>query len=113
TIRGRAIVANPDGFLTPGMFGHMQLQATGEYAALLLPDTAIVTRGAQRIVYVVDGEGVVAAQEVTLGPLNSGLRVIRSGVAIEDRVIVDGQQRARPGQAVAAVAGRIEMPGGS
>jgi RND family efflux transporter MFP subunit len=110
TIRGRAVVNNPDGFLTPGMFGHMELQASGEYAALLLPDTAIATRGAQRIVYVVDAGGVVSAREVQLGPLNGALRVIRSGLAAQDRVVIDGQQRARPGRSVQALASRIEDP---
>lgn len=110
TIRGRALVDNPDGFLTPGMFGHMQLQASGEYAGLLLPDTAIATRGAERIVYVVDDDGLVSAKEVVLGPLDDGLRIIRAGLTASDRVIVDGQQRARPGQSVQANAGRIEAP---
>lgn len=110
TIRGRAVVANPDGFLTPGMFGHMQLQASTEYPGLMLPDAAIATRGAQRIVYVVDAEGVVAAKEVELGPLNDGLRVIRSGLAATDSVIVDGQQRARPGQSVETLAGNVAFP---
>jgi RND family efflux transporter MFP subunit len=112
TIRGRAVVANPDGFLTPGMFGHMQLQASDEYSGLLLPDTSIATRGAQRIVYVVDADGLVSAKEVHLGPLNGGLRVIRAGLTAEDRVVVDGQQRARPGQSVQALASRIESPDG-
>ncbi|MBN1237681.1 MAG: efflux RND transporter periplasmic adaptor subunit, partial [Gammaproteobacteria bacterium] len=110
TIRGRAVVPNPDGFLTPGMFGHMQLQASERYSGLLLPDTAIATRGAQRIVYVVDGDGIVAAREVQLGPLHGGLRVIRSGITADDRVVVDGQQRARPGQAVDPLVSRIDAP---
>lgn len=108
TIRGRALVDNPDGFLTPGMFGHMQLQASDAYSGLLLPDTAIATRGAERIVYVVDADGLVSAKVVELGPLNGGLRIIRAGLTAADRVIVDGQQRARPGQSVQVLAGRIE-----
>lgn len=107
TIRGRALVDNPDGFLTPGMFGHMQLQASTAHDALLVPDTAIATRGADRILYVVDEAGLVAARTVELGPLHDGLRVIRSGITADDRVVIDGQLRARPGQRVAAAVGRI------
>ncbi|HEU4617102.1 MAG TPA: efflux RND transporter periplasmic adaptor subunit [Gammaproteobacteria bacterium] len=108
TIRGRALVDNADGFLTPGMFGHMQLQASPLHTALLVPDTAVATRGADRILYVVDGENLVAARTVELGPLHDGLRVIRSGVTADDRIVVDGQLRARPGQKVAARVTTIE-----
>jgi RND family efflux transporter MFP subunit len=111
TIRGRAVVQNRDGFLTPGMFGHMLLQASQEYSGVLLPDTAIATRGADRIVYIVDAEGLVAARNVELGGLHEGLRVVRAGVAAHDRVVVDGQQRVRPGQSVDVVLARIEAPG--
>lgn len=110
TIRGRAVLANPDGFLTPGMFGHMQLQASAEYEGMLLPDTAIATRGAQRIVYVVDAEGVVSTREIEPGPLNDGLRVIRSGITPDDLVIIDGLQRARPGLQVEAATTEISDP---
>src|SRR5690606_37126691 len=111
TIRGRAVVPNADGFLTPGMFGHMLLQASTEYSGVLLPDSAIATRGADRIVYVVDAEGVVSARSIELGGLHEGLRVIRSGVEAGDRVVVDGQLRVRPGQNVDVVHARLEAPG--
>ncbi len=112
TIRGRALVDNPEGFLTPGMFGHMQLQASERHAALLLPDTAIGTQGAERIVYVVGGDGLVATRKVVLGPLHDGLRVVRSGLEADDRVVVDGQQRARPGARVSAKLTQIHAPAG-
>ena len=111
TIRGRAVVPNADAFLTPGMFGHMLLQASGQYSGVLLPDSAIATRGADRIVYVVDAEGIVSARTIQLGGLHEGLRVIRAGVGAGDRVVVDGQQRVRPGQSVDVVAARLEAPG--
>ena len=111
TIRGRATVPNPDGFLTPGMFGHMLLQGSPEYSGVLLPDSAIATRGADRIVYVVDEDGVVSARTVELGGLYEGLRVIRSGLSGSDRVVVDGQQRVRPGQNVAVTLARLQAPG--
>ena len=110
TIRGRAVVANPDGFLTPGMFGHMEIQTSGKYNGILLPDTAIATRGAQRIVYVVNAQGQVGVRVVTLGPLHEGLRIIRSGLTAADRVIIDGLQRARPGQQVRTSNGTIAIP---
>lgn len=113
TIRGRAVLANGEGFLVPGMFGHMQLQASPEYQGMLLPDTAIATRGAQRIVYVVDSAGLVSAKQVELGPINGGLRVIRSGLLADDLVIIDGLQRARPGSNVDFARGAITDPAAS
>jgi len=109
TVRARAIVANPDGFLKPGMFGHMRLAASRPYTALLVPDTAIVTDAARRVVYVVDSKNTVVARPVELGPLTGNLRVVRSGLGPEERVIIDGIQRAQPGQKVAPKLGRIPV----
>ncbi|MEH6665795.1 MAG: efflux RND transporter periplasmic adaptor subunit, partial [Brevundimonas sp.] len=60
TIRLRAVVNNADGFLTPGMFGHARVAGSEAYQALLVPETAIVTDGPRRLVYVVGADGVVA-----------------------------------------------------
>lgn len=108
TIQGRAVVDNPDGFLSPGMFGHMQLQATAPYQGILMPDTAISTRGAQRIVFKVDDNNIVSSHIVELGPMDGGLRVIRSGLDAQDRVVINGIQRAIPGSPVTPQAGNVE-----
>jgi RND family efflux transporter MFP subunit len=100
TIRARAVVANPDGFISPGMFGQMRLFASDEFAALLVPDQAIVTDQTRQIVYVVDAEGTVGQKVVQPGRLIDGLRVISAGITAHDRVIISGVQRARPGRKV-------------
>lgn len=102
TIRLRAVIANGRAFLRPGMFGHARVEGSRPYAAMLVPDTAIITDGPRKLVYVVGANGQVAARAVELGPLNGGLRVVRSGLAAQDRVIVNGAQRTRPGQNVTA-----------
>ena len=107
TIRARAVVPNPDGFLKPGMMGRLRLAASAAYPALLVPDTAIVTDAARRVVYVVDKKDMVTMRPVQLGPLNGDLRVIRSGLAPQDRVIIGGIQRAMPGQKVKVRKGKI------
>jgi RND family efflux transporter MFP subunit len=112
TVRARAIVPNPTGFLKPGMFGHMRLSASQPYIALLVPDTAIVTDAARRVVYAVGRDGTVIARPVELGPLVGNLRVIRTGLAPNERVIIDGVQRARPGQKVVPKPGRIPVTQG-
>jgi len=108
TIRLRAVVQNADGFLKPGMFGHAQLAGSGGYAAMLVPDAAVVTDGPRKVVYVVAKDGTVGAKPVQLGPIANGLRVVRSGLTPDDRVIINGLQRARPGQKVTAQNGTIK-----
>jgi RND family efflux transporter MFP subunit len=110
TIRGRAVVPNPDGFLKPGMIGRLRLASSAPYRALMVPDTAIATDAARRVVYVVDAKNVVGVRPVQLGPLNGSLRVIRSGLAPQDQVIIGGLQRAMPGQKVKPKKGRITAP---
>jgi RND family efflux transporter MFP subunit len=108
-IRLRAVVPNADGFLKPGMFGQARLAGTGAYNAMLVPDAAVATDAARRVVYVVAADGSVAPRPVQLGPLVDGLRVVRSGLNATDRVIISGLQRVQqPGVKVQAKQGRIQ-----
>lgn len=107
TIRARARFANSEMFLTPGMFGNMRLSTGQTVKALLVPAAAVQTDQARKIVYVVGQDGMVAAKPVELGPEVDGLRVIRSGLAATDRVVVTGYQFARPGEKAATKPGRI------
>jgi RND family efflux transporter MFP subunit len=101
TIRGRAVFDNPDGLLTPGMFGRIRVAASAPYTALLIPDAAIGTEQARKYVLVVDNSGVARQKYVIPGQLQGDLRVIKQGLAASDRVIVNGLMRARPGVKVA------------
>lgn len=108
-IRLRAVVPNADGFLKPGMFGQARLAGSGSYQAMLVPDAAVATDQARRVVYVVAADGSVMPKAVILGPLVDGLRVVRSGLAPTDRIIINGVQRVQqPGIKVQAKTGRIQ-----
>ena len=107
TIRLRAVVANPDGFISPGMFGQLRLYALKPFDALLVPDQAIVTDQTRQVVYVVDAQGIVGQKVVTPGRLLGGLRVITQGLTAQDRVIISGVQRARPGRKVTVTEGAV------
>lgn len=113
TIRLRASVDNPDDFLKPGMFGDARVLGSQPYQAMLVPDTAIVTDAALRLVYVVGEDGTVQPRPVQLGPLSGTLRVIRAGLAPEDRVIINGLLRARPGVTVTPQVAEITRDGGT
>lgn len=107
TIRLRALVENPAGFITPGMFGQLRLFATAPIDALLVPDQAIVTDQMRQVVYVVNADGVVDQKVVEPGRLIEGLRVIRSGLTPQDRIVISGVQRARPGRRVSALEAEV------
>lgn len=109
TMRARAVIANPDYFLTPGMFGNMRLTSGGSAPALLVPDAAVRTDQARKIVLVVAKDGTVAAREVVPGPLVGGLRSIRSGLKPSDRVVIQGVQFAAPGSKVNPRPGKITL----
>src|SRR5947209_5799168 len=107
TLRSRAIIPNHDLSILPGQFGRVRLIGSSPYEALLLPDTAIATDQSRKIVFVVKDDDTVEARAVELGPVDEGLRVIRTGLKPEDRVIIDGIQRARVGAKVAPQKGEI------
>ena len=54
------------------------------------------------------GRRRLTGQLVELGPIVDGLRVVRSGLAATDRIVIDGLQRARPGQKVKPEDGTIK-----
>jgi len=100
TIRGRAVFSNPDGVFTPGMFGRVRVPGSPSYMAVLVPDAAISTEQARKYVLIVDADNVVRIKYVTPGQVFDNLRVIKSGLGEDDRVVVNGLMRARPNQKV-------------
>ena len=101
TIRGRAILPNGNLDLTPGLFARVRLPGSPRYDATLIPDKAIGTDQADKFVLTVDESDMVVRKVVTLGPISHGLRIIRTGLDGTERVVLSGQQRARPGTEVA------------
>jgi multidrug efflux system membrane fusion protein len=107
TIHARATVANPDHLLTPGEFARVRLVVGAPVQAMLVPDAAVVPDQAQHMVMTVGPDSTVVPKQVEVGDLQGGLRVIRSGLAPNDRVIIDGIPRAAPGAKVAPQNGTI------
>jgi RND family efflux transporter MFP subunit len=108
TIRTRALVDNKNQLLAPGIFGRVQLFG-GEYDALLIPDSAIISDQSRKIVFTVGDDNVVKAKPVTLGPIVDGLRVVRDGLAPADQIVLDGlaNPMVRPGAKVVPQKGEI------
>ncbi len=97
TMMGRAVIPNPDYLLVPGLFARVELRGQGPSSAVLIPDAAIGTDQAQKFVYVINEDNVVARKRVVPGERHGNLRVISDGLTEGDRVIVKGVQRATPG----------------
>ena len=100
TIRGRAVFRNRDRHLTPGQFVRLRLVGSGAAPGLLIQDRAVGTDLDKRFVFVLGADATVQSRAVTLGPMVDGLRVVRSGLAAGDVVVVNGLQRVRPGAKV-------------
>ena len=107
TIHARATVPNPDLIITPGQFARLRVALGHPAPVLLVPAAAVVPDQSRQIVMTVAADGTVVPKAVETGDLYHGLRVIRSGLAANDRVVIDGLVRVRPGIKVTPVNGTI------
>jgi RND family efflux transporter MFP subunit len=109
TIRVRAAFPNPDLFITPGQFGRVRVPMSQLKPTMLVPDAAVVTDQSVKLLFSVAPDGTVVPKPVELGPVtDDNLRIIKSGIAPEDRIIVNGLLRARPGGKVTPEEGTIQ-----
>jgi multidrug efflux system membrane fusion protein len=109
TIRGRAILDNKDLFLAPGTFGRARLFG-GDINALLIPDQAISSDQASKVVMTVGPDNKIVPKPVVPGPIAEGLRVIVSGLTASDQVVISGIANpfVRPGAVVDPTPGEIK-----
>ncbi|MDE1165363.1 MAG: efflux RND transporter periplasmic adaptor subunit [Pseudomonas sp.] len=102
TIRGRAVFDNEDGSFTPGLYTRLKLVGSGTYDAVLIKDEAVGTDLGKKFVLVMDKDHKANYRAIELGPKLEGLRIVRSGLAKDDTIVVNGLQRVRPGSQVDA-----------
>ncbi len=98
TIEVRAVLANPEYIILPGLFVRVRAYASEEREALLVDERAVGTDLGGKYVLVVGDENVVETRYVTLGPIQSdGMVVVEEGLDGTEQYIVNGMLRARPG----------------
>jgi membrane fusion protein, multidrug efflux system len=107
TIHARATVPNPDLSITPGQFARLRVSLGRPAPALLVPAAAVLPDQSRQIVMTVAADGTIVPKQVSVGALSNGLRTISGGLSADDRVVIDGLVRVRPGIKVAPVAGTI------
>jgi multidrug efflux system membrane fusion protein len=101
TVRVRAVFENKDGILMPGQFAAVRLGRPKATPALLINERAVGTDQNKKFVMVVGPDNKAAYREVALGGTANGLRIVSSGLAAGDRIVVNGLQRVRPGALLA------------
>lgn len=101
TVRARAVFDNKDGQLMPGQFARIRMGQATQATALLVNERAVGTDQNKKFVLVVGADNKAAYREVTLGASVNGLRVVKNGLAPNERIVVNGLQRVRPGALVA------------
>jgi multidrug efflux system membrane fusion protein len=101
TIRARAVVPNPDGVFTPGLFARVRLLGASQTDALLINEQAVLTDQDRRYVYIVGKGNAAERRDVKIGPRVEGLIVVESGLKAGDKVIINGMRKIFfPGQPV-------------
>ena len=104
TIESRAVLENKDHLLEPGMFGKARLLGSAEHEAIMIPDNIIGTNQSIRFVYVLGKDNTVTSKNITLGPIHSnGLRIVRSGLSTDDKLITNNIQKIRPGMDITPI----------
>jgi len=93
TINLRAVVPNPERIFTPGLYARVQLEGSADLTAILIDDKAVMTDQDRKYVYVVGPENKAVRKDVTLGDFADELRIVRSGLDANDKVIVAGLQK--------------------
>jgi RND family efflux transporter MFP subunit len=102
TLRVRGVFENQDGFLSPGLFVRCHLPLGEPRRRLLVAEEAIASDQEQKFVYVVNDANEVSYRPIQPGRLYDGMRVIEGGLAKNEKVVVKGLQRVRPGAKVEA-----------
>ena len=111
TIRARALVPNGDRSLTPGLFARVQLLGSGQREALLIHERAVLTDQDRKFVYVLGPNNTALRKDVTLGPAIEGLRIVMTGLAAGDQVVVNGTRKIfMPGQPVSPFTVPMDQP---
>jgi RND family efflux transporter MFP subunit len=100
TILLRAVFPNDDGRIVPGLFARIRLPLSERHQVLLVDERAIGTDQANKFVLTLTPTNTVQYQAVELGPLVDGKRVVRSGLAVGEKIVVNGMARVRPGMPV-------------
>jgi len=100
TIAVRALFKNPKGTLIPGQYVTVLVARSEPKPMPVVPQSAVLEDHDGRYVLLVDDRNQVAVRRVKTGPVVGASWAVESGLAVNERVIVEGVQKVQPGQTV-------------
>ncbi len=103
SIEFRAEFPNKDGKLIPGTYAKIYLKVAEAKERIMVPELAVQTDLAYRFVLIVNDKNIVEYRKVTVGNVIDGLQIVTDGLKGDERVVVNGLQRAIPGKAVTPI----------
>jgi RND family efflux transporter MFP subunit len=110
TIRARGVFDNPDKLMAPGFFARVRIPGSGEYDALLIRDEAIGSDQGRSFVFVITDDNKAEYRPIETGPIQDGLRIVRSGLKADERIVVNGVVHVRNGTSVAPEETEMALP---
>jgi membrane fusion protein, multidrug efflux system len=93
SIRLRAQLKNTDRAFTPGLYARVQVSSDNETTSILIDDKAVLTDQDRKYVYVVGPDSTAMRKDIKPGRMSDGLRVVESGLAPGDKLIIGGLQK--------------------
>jgi RND family efflux transporter MFP subunit len=109
----RAVFDNKGDALRPGAFVRLRLPAGPVQQSMLISEEGIGTDQGTKFVLTVGADNMTNYKPVQVGPLLGGMRVLRGGVAAEDKIIINGLAKVRPGMPVTPMTGEASPPKGA
>ena len=100
TMKVEATFPNPGSYLRPGQFARVRVAVAEKENAILIPQRAIQELQGAKTVMVVDQENKVAIRTIKIGDKVDKEVIVLDGLNAGERVIVEGMQKARPGNQV-------------
>jgi multidrug efflux system membrane fusion protein len=100
TFKLRATFANPDNALFPSQFVNVRLLVDTVTGAVLVPNAAIQLGSMGSFVYVVKDDSSVTVHKIVPGAADATRTVVTDGLAVGDKVVIDGADRLREGSKV-------------
>ncbi|MBF0481807.1 MAG: efflux RND transporter periplasmic adaptor subunit [Desulfovibrionaceae bacterium] len=109
TVLMRGVFPNPDGRIPAGLFARVRIPGKSK-KALLAPETAVGLDQTGHYLLLLNDKNIVEQRPVTVGSKYDGLLVVEKGLTGEERIIVSGLQRVRPGSAAKAEEAKPQAP---
>lgn len=113
TLRVRAVLDDDKGLIAPGLFVRVRVPLGEPAPVIMVAEQALGTDQGQKFVYVINEKDEAIYRRVQLGRLNKGLRVIKEGLAPNERIVVGGLQRIRPNSRVTPEKVPMPLPPGA